>query len=299
MPWFSVILPTYNRADWLGQAIQSVLNQSFGDYELIIVDDGSTDNTKEVVKAIIDPRIKYYYQENKERSAARNAGIIQATGEYICFLDSDDIYLPWHLEVLDKTIRHLKNSPPLLFTDIDEISNLSAYLKSGNQFSIDTIRTLSPQEGFEHALLRPIGCMRWCVKNHLIKRHLFDEKFKVGEDMELFVRLTAAVNAIIHVGVTTVLYAEHPGRTVNTELTYLSNLTVLNHIFLSNPIAAEKKYLRKVCFHGNYMTLARIFSKERKRIKALSYIVKAIFVLPFSNFKEKLYIILKNIMPAL
>lgn len=291
---FSVVLPTYNRADWLEQSIQSVLNQTFKDFELIIVDDGSTDNTKEVVEAFKDPRIKYYFQENQERSAARNTGINLASGEYICFLDSDDVYLPWHLEVLVKTIKHLNYSTELLFTDIDEFSNLSQHLKIGPTFSFNKIGVLTPQEGFEHVLLKPIVCMRWCVKAQLLKKHLFNQKLRIGEDMELFARLMAGVESVFHIGCVTVLYSEHPNRTVNTENTYLSNIEVVNDIFRNNPLAVNKNALKNRCLHGNYMALARVFSKERKRIKALNYISKAIRIMPFSNVKEKLYIVLKN-----
>ena len=80
-------------------AVDSVLNQTYKDWELIVVDDGSTDNTKEIVEEFvkIDKRIKYIFQENKERSAARNNGIKKAKGDWICFLDSDDIYHMNHL----------------------------------------------------------------------------------------------------------------------------------------------------------------------------------------------------------
>lgn len=99
-PFFSIIIPTYNRAHTIRKPIDSIINQSFGDWELIIVDDGSTDNTKSVVDSYTDTRIKYGWQENQERSAARNHGIKLANGEWICFQDSDDEYLPDHLEVL-------------------------------------------------------------------------------------------------------------------------------------------------------------------------------------------------------
>jgi glycosyltransferase involved in cell wall biosynthesis len=89
-PFFSIILPTYNRASFISKAIESVIDQLYNKWELIILDDGSTDNTKEIVLSFNDDRIRYIYQENKERSAARNNGIRNAKGEYICFLDSDD-----------------------------------------------------------------------------------------------------------------------------------------------------------------------------------------------------------------
>jgi glycosyltransferase involved in cell wall biosynthesis len=92
MPKVSVIMPTYNRAAFLPISVRSVLEQTYTDLELIIVDDGSTDGTEKVVKSIDDPRIKYYYQKNAGVSAARNLALEHAEGEWITFLDSDDIY---------------------------------------------------------------------------------------------------------------------------------------------------------------------------------------------------------------
>ena len=98
---FSIILPTYNRAYLLPYAIESVIEQSYKNWELIIVDDGSTDNTRDLVKKYKkkDKRITYIYQDNSERSAARNNGILRASGEWVCFLDSDDKYLSNHLSM--------------------------------------------------------------------------------------------------------------------------------------------------------------------------------------------------------
>ncbi len=109
-PFFSIIIPTYNRAYCIGNAIQSVVDQIFTDWELIIIDDGSTDNTKSVVESFNDERINYYWQENQERSAARNNGIKMSKGEWICFQDSDDEYLNNHLMILHEGIIEHKNS---------------------------------------------------------------------------------------------------------------------------------------------------------------------------------------------
>jgi len=93
MPRVSVIIPTHNRARFLAESIQSVLAQTFDNLETIVVDDGSTDNTREVVGNFLGPRVKYVYQENQGASAARNAGILIATGDFIALLDSDDVWL--------------------------------------------------------------------------------------------------------------------------------------------------------------------------------------------------------------
>ncbi|MEZ4909289.1 MAG: glycosyltransferase family A protein [Saprospiraceae bacterium] len=100
MSFFSIIIPTFNRAHIIHRPIDSIIAQTFTDWELIIVDDGSTDNTKDIVDSYNDERIRYIWQENQERSAARNHGIKLAQGEWICFQDSDDEYLPDHLQVL-------------------------------------------------------------------------------------------------------------------------------------------------------------------------------------------------------
>ena len=90
MPYFTVVIPSYNRGHIIVWAIESVLNQSYSDFEIIVVDDGSTDNTKEVVSQYMDSRINYFFQENSGVSAARNTGSKLAKGDYLVFLDSDD-----------------------------------------------------------------------------------------------------------------------------------------------------------------------------------------------------------------
>ncbi len=93
MPKVSVIIPTYNRERLISRALDSVLKQTFTDYEIIVVDDGSTDYTKDVLKKY-EGRIRYFYQANSGISGARNRGLAEAKGEYIAFLDSDDAWLP-------------------------------------------------------------------------------------------------------------------------------------------------------------------------------------------------------------
>ncbi len=99
-PLVSVVLPTFNRAYAIQEAINSVLDQTYENWELVIVDDGSTDNTEEIVTAIGDERIKYFYKKNAGPCAARNHGIKKAHGKWITYVDSDDILLPNCLEVM-------------------------------------------------------------------------------------------------------------------------------------------------------------------------------------------------------
>jgi glycosyltransferase involved in cell wall biosynthesis len=98
---FSIIIPVYNKEDYLLTTLQSVMNQTFTDYEVLIIDDGSTDNSVGVVRKFYDPRFKLILQKNAGVSVARNRGIQEAVGQWICFLDADDWYHPEYLAELD------------------------------------------------------------------------------------------------------------------------------------------------------------------------------------------------------
>jgi glycosyltransferase involved in cell wall biosynthesis len=109
-PFFSVVIPVYNRAALLGQALHSVLAQTEQDFEIVVVDDGSADNPSRVVEALADPRIIFVRQENRGGGAARNTGIAKARGRFIAFLDSDDRFLPHHLATMRKLLENAPNA---------------------------------------------------------------------------------------------------------------------------------------------------------------------------------------------
>ena len=107
-PFFSVIVPVFNRASVLGASLLSVLAQTCQDFEIIVIDDGSSDNPRAVVESLNDPRIRFIRQENQGGGTARNTGINAAQGRFIAPLDSDDLFLPHHLE--DAARRHAECS---------------------------------------------------------------------------------------------------------------------------------------------------------------------------------------------
>lgn len=109
-PLVTVILATFNRKAYLREAIESVLKQTYAHFELIIIDDGSTDDTAKMVKMFTDPRIEYHFQENQGRSIARNLGLSLAKGEFVTFIDSDDLYL---IHKLEQQVDYLQNHPQI------------------------------------------------------------------------------------------------------------------------------------------------------------------------------------------
>lgn len=117
---FSVVVPLYNKESSIESTIQSVLDQTFDDFELIVVDDGSTDNSAYVVDKVVDRRCRVVKKENGGVSSARNAGILAARRDYIVFLDGDDLWSPSHLDALARLIRNFGDSADVFATMIVE-----------------------------------------------------------------------------------------------------------------------------------------------------------------------------------
>jgi len=183
-PFFSIVLPTYNRADFITKAIESAMEQAFEDWELIIIDDGSTDDTKEVVQSYQEERIIYVWQENKERSAARNHGIEIARGQYVCFLDSDDYYLPNHLQDLYSQIEK-HNYPRAVF-----MSGLECRDVDGK--TLRKIDSLPELEALPNYILRnycSINSQSLAVHLAIFEKHKFDVRFSLWEDTHLWTRV--------------------------------------------------------------------------------------------------------------
>jgi glycosyltransferase involved in cell wall biosynthesis len=186
-PVVSVIIPTYNRARFVGQAIQSVLDQTFQDFELIVVDDGSTDNTRTVVEEFTDPRIRYIHQENMGISGTRNTGIRNARARYIAFLDSDDIWLP---RLLESQVAILNSNP-----DLDWVYARARAI-SANGVPRGGILGEAPRypgEPFRSILYQDfVGTPITVVvrKRCLDRAGLFDETFHTSVDWELWLRMS-------------------------------------------------------------------------------------------------------------
>lgn len=172
----SVIMPTYNRAAIIARAIKSVLDQTYSNLELIVVDDASTDNTAQVVSSIADPRVKYLrLPENSGVSAARNAGIKKARGAFIAFLDSDDEYLPERLEENLKVMEKKGEALGLVCSDFRNIEE-GKVLGLGHKGRVDILwHVPSPST--------------WFLRKEVFDRiGLFEKVLRVGEDREFLFR---------------------------------------------------------------------------------------------------------------
>ncbi len=171
-PLFSVVIPTYNRAARLRQAIESVLVQDCPDWELVIVDDGSTDETEAVgtVYQQSDDRIRYFYQRNRQLNGARNTGVRMARGRYVCFLDDDDYFLANHLGLLSEYL--------------DENSTI---VRSGQLLEKEGKRIRLPLYSNGEDVLRqywamPVGPFGMTIRRDILEAHPFAEELLLLDD---------------------------------------------------------------------------------------------------------------------
>jgi len=182
MPEISVIIPAYNQSRYLGEAIRSTLAQSFGDFEVVVVDDGSTDDTKAVALAFDDRRLRYVYQANRGLSAARNTGIRHARGAFLTFLDSDDLFMPDKLALLSSALRE---NPALGL-----VAGQAVLIDHLGRFVGETFDKGPPSDGSELLLGNPLHVGSVLLRREWQERvGLFDETLRSYEDWDLWLRL--------------------------------------------------------------------------------------------------------------
>lgn len=185
MPKVSVIIPTYNHARYLPDAIESVLGQSFADWEAIVVDDGSRDDTSEVMGRFGDSRLRYVWQENRGLSGARNTGITRARGEHIALLDADDI---WEPAFLERSVALLERSP-----DIGATYCGFRYMDAAGNLLPQSVMKMVSADRFRNELL--LG--NWLSPGTVLVRASlyrtagpFDEALRACEDFDMWLRMS-------------------------------------------------------------------------------------------------------------
>ena len=181
-PVFSIVIPTYNRAHLISKTIESVLLQSFADFEVLVIDDGSSDNTEEVVSLYKDQRLHYLKKENGERGAARNFGFAKSKGLYVNFFDSDDLMYPNHLKAARELVA-LKGNPEWFHLGYDFKLSDGTLVKKVDDFN-DSIREVVL---FDNKL----SCNGVFIQSAVVKRFPFveDRILASCEDWELWIRL--------------------------------------------------------------------------------------------------------------
>ncbi len=271
-PIVSVIIPTYNQANFIDKAIESVLQQTYQDFEIIVINDGSTDNTEEIIRGFEDKRVKYIkkYKKNRGISIARNIGIKVARGKYIALLDSDDEWLP---EKLDKQIKILQDGSPELGV---VYSNLCYIDKKGK--NMNKLRN-PKKEGYIYKDLLG-GNYVGTPSTLLIRKEcfnrvgLFDDLLNSQEDWDMWIRIAKYYRFAL-IKIPLVKYRLHSNQ-------LSKNLGV--KIITANRILvkyANELKKRPRAHSKHYFSIGNRFCHMGKTKEGQRYLCKAISLYPF------------------
>lgn len=286
-PLLSIIIPTYNRADFIAITLDSIVKQTNSNFEVIIVDDGSKDNTEEVVQLFLaDQRFTYYKKENGERGAARNYGANKALGKYVNFFDSDDLLYPNHVEEIVKII---ENDSPNVF-------HLGYDLKDKE------LKLLSTVKNIDENIIKgnPYSCNGIVVKKEVFDKFKFveDRILSVSEDYELWIRLYANVG-ITHYPIITSTVIQHDERSVmiaNFEKLLQRRDAFFKYAFSDKVV--EKKYGAKhnlfYSYWQSYICLHLIIGNRKK--EAFNFYIDSLKKNPASFFSKRSFAIIKNLI---
>jgi glycosyltransferase involved in cell wall biosynthesis len=192
MPLISVIIPVYNGERTIQQTIESVLNQTFADFELLVINDGSQDKTLEVVSRISDPRIKMFSYSNSGVSATRNKGISHAVGEYISFIDADDLWTPDKLEIQVKALQDHPEAA-VAYSWSDWIDESGKFLRAGGHITANG-------NVYSQLLFRDFiesGSNPLIRSQALAEVGGFDQSVNPTEDWDMWLRLAARYEFVL------------------------------------------------------------------------------------------------------
>jgi glycosyltransferase involved in cell wall biosynthesis len=292
-PFFSIIVPTYNRAQLIRQTLETLLVQSYRHFEIIVVDDGSQDNTAEVIHSMDQPDIRYFKKENGERAAARNFGARQARGVYVNFFDSDDLALENHLSEASKLLEshaeaewfHLgyawADPQGQVFRKVDHYTGktLNHYMASGN----------------------PLSCNGVFIRKDIILQFPFNEDraLSASEDYELWCRLAARF-PLYYTNTVTSLVIDHENRSVRTinGERLIQRLQLLMRYLSEDQTVVRYfgKAFNKIKMDSNSYIALHLANEARYKGKSILYLGKALRNSSALLKTKRFYATIKNIV---
>jgi glycosyltransferase involved in cell wall biosynthesis len=283
-PFFSIIIPTYNRSELVKTSIRLLKLQTFNNWECIIVNDGSTDNTKKIIEEHIknEKRFILINQKNSERSIARNNGAKKATGDYLIFLDSDDYFESNHLDDLYKEILKDNSSHSMYFTN--------------GKYSLNDSKKIILNEDviypipIDYFLNNSVIPARVCLKKNLFDIYSFDPNAIIVEDTVLWTEILDK-EKIKFIPITSVIYNIHDDNSVNIQKynAYLKRLSGLKILFNQKPVGRKidakikRKHVNR-CFLG----ISEYYCFQNNKLCAIYWILKSIIYYPDLEVKHKL-----------
>ncbi len=272
---FSVVIPLYNKETSIKNTIESVLNQSFRDFEVIVVNDASTDNSLKIVESIRDDRIRVINKENGGVSSARNRGILEAKSDYIAFLDADDLWDNKYLLIMNKLIND--------FTDASVFSCQFGFLNNNN---ISPANNIHKERGYiEDYFLEANKAPLIHTSSVIVKKScfriigLFNTQYRRGEDVDMWCRLSENFKHAFEPNLLSfyVLYSENSA---------CQTVVHLDYFFLEYNLFSFSKYKREYFAKRSYIIISEFL--KNKQFRDLSRLV---IKFRFSNIILLYYII--------
>lgn len=267
MPFFSIVIPLYNKENFVQDTLKSVLNQTFQDFEIIVVDDGSTDKSAKKVKEFNNPKINYFRTENQGASKARNVGIQKANADYICFLDADDYWYPNHLDVLYNLILDFPEAGMYCSRYLTKVSD-SKIIEPKFQGINNDFRGYV-DDYFYSSLIYRVACTIVVAirKSVFDDVGMFDTNISSGQDIDMWTRIVLKYKTAISDSVTAVYNFQIEGSLSKTNILHKK---LMNFEKFSQD---EKKNLSLKKFLDLYRTeYAVTFLINGKREKAQEYL---------------------------
>ena len=288
--FFSVVIPTYNRASFIERTVRSVLDQMHASFEIIVVDDGSTDNTEAIVTAISDARIRYIKTKNAERGHARNTGTAAASGDYITFLDSDDLLYPKYLSTAAASLAEYQQ--PAFFHLAYEIRNGDGK----TLYSVDNLRSDDVQ-----LITRgnPLSCMGIFIRKDIAGQFKFNEDRELAgsEDWELWLRIIANHGIKTNNTVCACLF-HHDERSVlqfDEKRLFTRKELALKYAFMDDRVKAlfGRHYNKIDAYADSYIALHLALAGNNK--KSIKYLSQSFKNYPLSFISKRTIAIFKHI----
>lgn len=290
---FSIVIPTYNRASFIQKTIQTVLDQTYPNFEVIVVDDGSTDNTEEIVTSIKDSRLTYYKKKNEERARARNFGANLANGKYVNFLDSDDTLYPTHLSQALKMIE-INDSPEIFHLNFDIHHTASNKVVPAKEIQGNLNLNLVKKGNL-------LSCNGVFLRSDIAKKFPFNEDIALSasEDYELWLRLAARYK-IHYSNVITSSVVNHDLRSV---LNFKKELLAKRLYLFLHYISQDEEFNN---MYGNYKSLLTSYANSyislhialsgKDKAASVKYLLKALSSNMNVIFTRRFYSIIFKIL---
>lgn len=290
-PYFSIVIPTYNRADQLILTVQSILEQSFDSFEIIIVDDGSTDKTSQLITPLISDKVSYYQTQNLERSHARNLGARMAKGVYLNFFDSDDLMYADRLQKVYDFIDR-SNEPDVLFTHYDLIDQSQKKIGSTERHHLSFTKDLL----FNNFLATGAVFLKRAVA--LANPFVEDRRIITAEDWECWLRIHATFD-FVEYPERTFAIVQHGKRSLST--ISVGDIEERDLFFIKlvrNQVSLKKKYLDGLALFvaDRYTFIALTLAIHRKRVRAIRYLVLSVGTTLYIVKRRRFWGVLKNII---